>query len=109
MSWLESILESVRELVPADLAALLALENDDTLRVLAAAGPLASPRVVHLHVDLRARPALRAALAGSGPAVLDDAHLEHQEPDPYVDVVALPATTPVWLRRCVRGVGWWGP
>ena len=90
MSWLESILESVRELVPADLAAVLALENDDTLRVLAATGPLASPRVLHLHVDLRTRPALRAALAGSGPAVLDNAHLEHQEPDPYVDVVALP-------------------
>jgi len=90
MSWLESILESVRELVPADLAAVLELENEDTLRVLAAAGPLASPRVRHLRVDLRTRPALRAALAGSGPAVLDDAHLEHDEPDPYVEVVALP-------------------
>jgi len=90
MSWLESILESVRELVPADLAAVLELENGDTLRVLAAAGPLASPRVEHLRVDLHSRPALRVALAGDGPAVLDDAHLEHGEPDPYVDVVALP-------------------
>ncbi len=90
MTWLESILESVRELVPADLAAVLELENEDTLRVLAAAGPLASPRVEHLRVDLRSRPALRAALAGSGPAVLDEAHLRHDEPDPYEQVVALP-------------------
>ncbi len=90
MSWLGPILESVRELVPADLAAVLELENEDTLRVLAAAGPLASLRVEHLRVDLRSRPALRAALAGDGPAVLDNAHLEHAEPDPYVEVVALP-------------------
>ncbi|HHQ47459.1 MAG TPA: GAF domain-containing protein, partial [Acidobacteria bacterium] len=90
MSWLESILESVRELVPADLAAVLELENEDTLRVLAAAGPLATPRVEHLRVDLGTRPALRAALAGDGPAVLDGAHLEHDEPDPYVEVVTLP-------------------
>ncbi|NOZ95354.1 MAG: GAF domain-containing protein [Acidobacteria bacterium] len=90
MSWLQSILESVRELVPADLAAVLELENEDTLRVLAAAGPLASARVEHLRVDLRIRPSLRAALAGNGPAVLDDAHLEHNEPDPYVEAVALP-------------------
>lgn len=90
MSWLHSILESVRELVPADLAAVLELENEDTLRVLEADGPLASPRVDHLRVDLRTRPALRAALSGSAPSVLDDAHLLHQEPDPYVDAVALP-------------------
>ncbi len=90
MEWLDSILESVRELVPADLAAVLELEDGDALRVLAAAGPLASPRVEHLRVDLRQRPALRAALAGDGPAVLDDAHREHDEPDPYVEVVALP-------------------
>ncbi len=90
MGWLESILDSVRELVPADLAAVLELENEDTLRVLAAAGPLASPRVEHLRVDLGVRPALRMALAGNGPTVLDDAHLEHNEPDPYVEVVPLP-------------------
>ena len=90
MEWLESILEAVRELVPADLAAILELEDENTLRVLAAAGPLASPRVQHLRVDLGPRPALRAALAGRGPAVLDDAHLEHHEPDPYEAVVALP-------------------
>ncbi len=90
MTWLHSILESVRELVPADLAAVLELEDEDTLRVLAAAGPLASPRVEHLRVDLGIRPALRAALEGDGPAVLDDAHLEHHEPDPYVEAVPLP-------------------
>ncbi len=90
MSWLNSILESVRELVPADLAAVLELENEDTLRVLAAAGPLASPRVEHLRVHLGIRPALRVALAGSAPTVLDDAHLQYDEPDPYVEVVTLP-------------------
>ncbi len=90
MSWLESILEAVRELVPADLAAVLELENEDTLRVVAAAGPLASPTVEHLRVDLGIRPALRAALAGDVPAVLEDAHIEHLEPDPYADVVPLP-------------------
>ncbi len=90
MSWLESILESVRELVPADLAAILELQNEDTLRVVAAAGPLASPRLEGLRIDLRSRPALRAALEGTSPVVLDDAHLEHHEPDPYAEVVALP-------------------
>ncbi|NOZ79117.1 MAG: GAF domain-containing protein [Acidobacteria bacterium] len=90
MSWLESIIEAVLELVPADLAAVLELENEDTLRVVAAAGPLASPRVEHLRVDLGIRPALKAALAGDVPAVLEDAHTAHLEPDPYADVVPLP-------------------
>ncbi len=90
MSWLTSILESVRELVPADLAAVLEFENEHTLRVLAAAGPLASPRVEHLRVDLRIRPALRSALAGDRPVVLDQAHLEQNELDPYVEAVTLP-------------------
>ncbi len=88
--WMEKILDAVREVVPADLAAILELSGEDRLRVVAARGPLARPELLGHEVPLEGRPALQQALAADGPAVLDEAHLRYGEPDPYEGVVPLP-------------------
>ena len=86
---LQRALESLQNLVPHDLAAVLALDGDE-LRVVAARGPLASEAVRRHTLDLRAHPVLRRALESRRPQVL----LEHDHAgagrDPYHGVVELP-------------------
>lgn len=86
---LEAILGAVRQVVPADLAVILGAEESGLLRVLAAAGPLATPRLNNLLVDPAARPSLQGALAGRGPRLLNQPDHE-EEPDTYADIVTLP-------------------
>lgn len=88
---LVSILEAVSQVVDADLAVILAVEDPRTLRVRAAAGRLASPVLPGLRVDLTRRPALTAAIQGQT-ACLIHGEEEHDvdEPDTYAEVLDLP-------------------
>ncbi len=88
--WMENILDAVRDVVPADLAAILELDGEDALKVVAARGPLAQPQLLGHLVSLAGRPALQQAMLGPGPTVLDAAHKEGDEPDPYAKMVPLP-------------------
>jgi len=90
-SILDAILESVARIVPADLAAILTPTPQGELRVLASAGPLSTPRLRELRVDLARRPALRRALEKDLPTVMHSEPGEHiDEPDTYEDAVTLP-------------------
>ncbi len=98
---LETIAEALQRAVDADLAVILGQEDSGHLRVLAVAGPLASPRFKRLLVDPSPRPALRAALTQRHPVVLDEAHQEHHEPDTYEEILELPGdhsclVAPLW-------------
>mgnify|MGYP005844234825 CR=1 FL=1 len=91
LSSLDAILESVQRIVPADLTAILTLEQAGYLRVLSASGALSTPRLRHLRIDLSRRPALGSAIEGSEPVILhSEAGEETGEPDTYAGVVALP-------------------
>ncbi|HOL70515.1 MAG TPA: sigma 54-interacting transcriptional regulator [Bryobacteraceae bacterium] len=91
ISPLNKILESVAKIVPADLAAILAMTPDRKLRVLASAGALATPKLRELSIDLNQRPALRAALEKSQPTVMhSEPGEEIGEPDTYEGAVSLP-------------------
>ncbi|MCL4855047.1 MAG: sigma 54-interacting transcriptional regulator [Bryobacteraceae bacterium] len=88
---LEGILESVARIVPADLAAILAMTADGRLRVLASAGSLATPKLREMSIDLNQRPVLRAALEKNQPTVMhSEPGEEIDEPDTYEGAVALP-------------------
>lgn len=88
---LEPILESVAQVAPADLIAVLAPDAEDSLRVLTAIGRLATPRLRGLRIDLRHRPLLRAALERGVPTILHSKPGEElDEPDTYEEVVTLP-------------------
>ena len=91
MSVLDGILESVLQVVPADLAAVLSWEPGGQLRVMASTGPLASPALAKLRIDLAQRPALRSALDRTGPTILhSEPDEEIDEPDTYEGAVTLP-------------------
>jgi transcriptional regulator with GAF, ATPase, and Fis domain len=91
VSPLEGILESVARIVPADLAAILAMTPDGRLRVLASAGSLATPKLRELSIDLNQRPALRVALEKNQPTVMhSEPGEEIDEPDTYEGALALP-------------------
>ncbi len=99
---LETIAGALQRAVDADLAAILCEEHSGQLRVLAASGPLASPRFLSLLVDPTTRPTLQAALSQRGPVVLDEAHQEHHEPDTYEEILELPGdhsclVAPLWF------------
>jgi transcriptional regulator with GAF, ATPase, and Fis domain len=82
-------LESLQNLVPHDLAAVLALDGDE-LRVIAAHGRLADEAVRRHTLDLRAHPSIRRALQTRRPLVLEEHDHAGQEKDPYHGVVDLP-------------------
>lgn len=91
MSPLDGILESVERIIPADLAAILAMTPEGKLRVLASTGSLATPRLRELSIDLNQRPALRAALKKQQPTVMhSEPGEEIEEPDTYDGAVVLP-------------------
>jgi len=86
---LERALDSLGQLVPHDLAVVLGVE-EQTLRVLAARGPLACPAVREHALALAEHPSLRRALEERRALVLTEDHHAHGEGDPYEGVVDLP-------------------
>ena len=86
---LERALDSLGQLVPHDLAVVLGVE-EQTLRVLAARGPLAGQAVKDHALDLAEHPTLRRALEERRAQVLTEDHHAHGEGDPYEGVVDLP-------------------
>ncbi len=88
---LEHILDALGSVVTADLAVILSVEDGRTLRVRAAAGPLASPALLGRPVDLAARPTLAAIVAGRQAQLVHDEPDHHvHEPDTYAGLVDLP-------------------
>lgn len=82
-------LDALQALVPYDLAAVFRLDGG-TLRALAAAGPLASPRVRAHTLDLAQYPTIRRALEIRRPIALAEHHHASAEGDPYDGVLDLP-------------------
>jgi hydrogenase-4 transcriptional activator len=88
---LDHILESVTRVAPADLAAILTLDANGTLRVMASTGSLATPQLQELRIDLQRRPVLRSALEKRRPTILhSEPGEEIDEPDTYDGAVTLP-------------------
>ncbi|MEM6989271.1 MAG: sigma 54-interacting transcriptional regulator [Myxococcota bacterium] len=85
----EGALQSLRGLVPYELAALYELSGD-TLNVRAAAGPLASAQVRAHTLSLSKFPTIRQALQTRRPIPLDESHHDSEEGDPYDGVLDLP-------------------
>jgi len=88
---LSDILDALGEVVAADLAVVLFVEDPHTLRGCAARGPLARPELTGCRVSLADRPALSAIVAGERARVVHD-EPEHDvdEPDTYAGLVTLP-------------------
>ncbi|MFM7200212.1 MAG: sigma 54-interacting transcriptional regulator [Myxococcota bacterium] len=85
---LERALDALRTLVPYDLAAIFRLKGE-LLQVVAAAGPLATPRVRSHRLHLSSLPSLKRVLLSKRPAAmrLED---HEEEGDPYEQVLGLP-------------------
>ena len=86
---LERALESLGQLVPHDLAVVLGME-EQSLRVLAARGPLADDAVRRHTLRLAEHPTLRRALEERRAQVLTEGHHAGGEGDRYDGVVDLP-------------------
>ncbi len=88
---LADILDALAEVVTADLAVVLAVEDPRTLRVCAARGPLARPELTGCRVSLADRPVLSAIVAGAHAQLVHD-EVEHDvdEPDTYDGLIQLP-------------------
>jgi transcriptional regulator with GAF, ATPase, and Fis domain len=82
-------LASLDRLVPHDLAAVLELD-EGVLKVLAAHGQLANPRVQDHSLELSRFPSIRRALDSRKPVVLEEHDHADGEGDPYDGVVDLP-------------------
>ena len=83
-------LDSLQNLVPHDLAAILSLE-DGVLRVLVARGRLAGEKVMRHTLELDRFPSLQRALMTRRPAILEEHHHASGEGDPYDGVLDLPS------------------
>ena len=86
---LERALESLGQLVPHDLAVVLGME-EQSLRVLAARGPLAGDAVRRHTLRLAEHPTVHRALEERRAQVLTEDHHAGGEGDPYDGVVDLP-------------------
>lgn len=86
---LDRALDALRAVVPYDLAAVFRLSGG-TARVVAAAGPLASPRVRSHALELAEYPTIRRALETRRPIPLEEHHHSSAEGDPYDDLLDLP-------------------
>ncbi len=88
---LHPILDALGNVVAADLAVILSVDDPETLRVQAAAGPLAHPGLIGRRVSLAQRPTLAGIVAGSRAMLVQDSptHARH-EPDTYAGIVELP-------------------
>jgi transcriptional regulator with GAF, ATPase, and Fis domain len=82
-------LQSLQRLVPSDLAAVLRLVEPTVMRVVAAAGPLATESVRGHEVDLARMPSVRRVLEDRRPRAFLD-HDHEAEGDPYDGVLDLP-------------------
>ncbi len=83
-------LDSLQNLVPHDLAAVLVLE-DGVLRVQVARGRLAGEEVFRHSLQLDRFPTLQRALMTRRPAILEEHHHASGEGDPYDGVLDLPS------------------
>jgi len=81
-------LRALQSLVPSDLAAVLRLVEPTRLRVVAAAGPLASEAVRAHEVDLSHLPGIRQVLESRRPRAFE-AHDHADQGDPYHDILHL--------------------
>ena len=86
---LSRALESLQDLVPHDLAAVLALDGNE-LQVRAARGRLDSPAVRAHRIGLQDHPTIRRALELRRPVVLQEHDHAGPEKDPYHGIVDLP-------------------
>jgi len=86
---LSRALDSLSEIVPYDLAAVMELEGQ-TLRVVAAAGSLAGPQVLSHKLDLSKAATVRKALEQRRPIALTEHEHRSDEGDPYDGVLDLP-------------------
>ncbi len=82
-------LSALQALVPSDLAAVLRLVEPTVMRVVAAAGPLASPEVQGHEVDLSRMPSVRRVLEDRRPHAFVE-HEHSHDGDPYDGVLDLP-------------------
>ncbi|MGD9547932.1 MAG: sigma 54-interacting transcriptional regulator [Candidatus Krumholzibacteriia bacterium] len=82
-------LDSLQGLVPHELAAILALE-EDRLRVLVARGRLAGERVRGHSLQLDRFPSIQRALHTRRPVILEEHDHADEEGDPYDGVLDLP-------------------
>jgi transcriptional regulator with GAF, ATPase, and Fis domain len=82
-------LDSLQDLVPHDMAAVLRLEGD-RLKVMAARGSLVNDRVRSHSLSLREFPSIRRALETRRPLVLQEEDHAGAEKDPYHGIVELP-------------------
>lgn len=88
---LNQILEALGGVVNADLAVILSVDDPQTLRVRAVAGPLSRPGLLGRQVGLGNRPALSAIVRGARATLVhDEEQHEVDEPDTYAGIVELP-------------------
>jgi transcriptional regulator with GAF, ATPase, and Fis domain len=87
---LRGALESLRDVVPYDLAAIYELK-DDKLALRLATGPVADERISGHELELRKFPTIRRALELRRPVALDEHHHHGGEGDPYDGILDLPA------------------
>jgi len=85
---METVLDSLRELIDYELAVVLGFSGDDRLIVRTMKGPLASPRLAGYSISLAKRTDLAALLATGTPRLFltDDDHI-----DTYAEILELPA------------------
>lgn len=86
---LSRALDALAEIVPYDLAAVMEL-NGSTLKVVAAAGVLASPKVLGHRLSLATATTVRKALEQRRPIALTEHEHNSDEGDPYDGVLDLP-------------------
>lgn len=83
-------LDSLKSIVPYDLAAVLELQRDeDQLRVRKALGPLANDKVRNHSISLRDFPSIRQAMERRVPQILEEHDHRDGEGDPYDGVLDL--------------------
>lgn len=84
---METVLDSLKELIDYELAVVLGLSSDDRLTVRTMRGPLSSPRLADYSISLAKRTDLAALLSNGTPRIFrtDDDYV-----DTYADILELP-------------------
>ncbi|HNH46776.1 MAG TPA: hypothetical protein PKY30_07050 [Myxococcota bacterium] len=105
---LERALDALGTIIPYDLAAILMLEGNE-LAVRSSRGPLATEKVRHHRLQLRAFPTIRQAMELRRPIALQEHHHHSEEGDPYDGILDLPEGHSCMVVPLLPGSRTWGP
>lgn len=87
---MEIVLEAIEEIIPYELAVILSKESDTKLKVRFARGKLVTDALKQYELYLPSRPDIQEVLFHGTVKLVDETE-QHEHPDTYDGVVALPA------------------